>query len=126
MRRMKSQTHSPARFTSSRWAGSALTDGIAMNSLSSLRQASSMGRDSTQVVRAAAEASGLVAGIEQAASLQRETAAADACREPAADRLERRDPLVELPPPGARQTLPVALRRLTTGGPRGERLPEPL
>ena len=41
MRRMKSQTHSPARFTSSRWAGSALTLGIAISSASSARQASS-------------------------------------------------------------------------------------
>src|SRR5262245_59858987 len=44
MRRMKSQTHSPARLTSSRWAGSALTLGIAISSASSARQASSTGR----------------------------------------------------------------------------------
>src|SRR4051794_5038183 len=39
---MKSQTHSPAVLTSSRCAGSALTDGIAMNSVSSRCQVSSM------------------------------------------------------------------------------------
>src|SRR5215472_1872071 len=44
IRRMKSQTHSPARLTSSLWAGSALTLGIAINSASSARQASSTRR----------------------------------------------------------------------------------
>src|SRR5216684_2617717 len=111
MRRMKSQTHSPARLTSSRCAGSALTEGIAMNSLSSLCQVSSMGRDSTHVVRAAAETSSLVVGVEQPACLERQTAAADARRQPAADRLERRDALVELAAPAAREPFPVALRR---------------
>src|SRR5207302_6619372 len=101
MRRMKSQTHSPARLTSSRCAGSALTDGIAMNSRSSPRQASSMARDSTQIVRTAAEGCGFVAGVEQPARLQRETAATDARGQTRADRLERRDPLVELRGPTA-------------------------
>src|SRR2546421_10274121 len=112
VRRMKSQTHSPARLTSSRCAGSALTDGIAMNSLSSARQVSSMARDSTQIVRTAAEGCGFVTGVEQPARLQREAAAADARGESRADRLEGRDPLVELCGPAAREPLPVALRRL--------------
>src|SRR2546425_1336834 len=106
---MKSQTHSPARLTSSRCAGSALTDGIAMNSFSSLRQVSSMGRDSTQVVRAAAEGCGFVSGVEQAAGLQRQAAAADARVQPRTNRLEGRDPLVELSGPAAREPLPVTL-----------------
>src|SRR6266436_1339939 len=107
MRRMKSHTHSPACFTSSRCAGSALTEGIARNSLSSLRQVSSMGRDSTQVMRAAAETCGLVARVEQSARLQRQTATADARRQPASDCFERCDALVELAAPAARETLPV-------------------
>src|SRR5437763_10054159 len=111
MRRMNSQTHSPARFTSSRCAGSALTLGIAISSASSARQASSTGGDSTEIVRASADRTGLVLGIEQRARAQRETAAADARREAAADRLERRDALVELAPPAAREPLPVALGR---------------
>ena len=82
MRRMSSQTHSPARFTSSRWAGSALTLGIAISSASSARQASSTGRDSTEIVRAAAERTRLVVRIEQRAGAERQTAAADARRQP--------------------------------------------
>src|SRR5215471_3315279 len=111
MRRMSSQTHSPARLTSSRWAGSALTLGIAISSASSARQASSTGRDSTEIVRAPAERTRLVGRVEQRARAERETAAADARRQPAADRLERCDALVELAPPAAREPLPVALRR---------------
>src|SRR6266498_331295 len=126
MRRMKSQTHSPARLTSSRCAESALTDGIAMNSLSSCCQVSSMGRDSTQVVRAAAEPSCLVVGIEQTARLEREAAAADARVEPSADRLERLDAHVELLAPAAREPLPVALRRRASLGKGVERATDPL
>src|SRR4051794_28945485 len=111
MRRTSSQTHSPARLTSSRWAGSALTLGIAISSASSARKASSTGRDSTEILRASAERTRFVAGIEQRARAERETAAADARRQPAADRLERRDALVELPAPAAREPLPIALRR---------------
>src|SRR2546429_3461029 len=125
MSRMKSQTHSPARFTSSRCAGTALTDGIAMNSLSSARQVSSTARDSTQIVRAAAEGCGLVAGVEEAAGLQREAAAADARRQSRANRIEGRDPLVELRGPAARQPLPVAFRRLRVRE-RVERRADPL
>src|SRR4029079_14208081 len=116
MRRMSSQTHSPARFTSSRWAGSALTLGIAISSASSARQASSTRRDSTEIVRPSAERTRLVRGVEQRTRAQRETAAADARRQPAADRLRQRGPLVELAPPAAREPFPVALRRRLAGG----------
>src|SRR5690242_14217599 len=122
MRRMKSHTHSPARFTSSRCAGSALTEGMAMNSDSSLRRVSSMGRDSTQVVRAAAQLSGFIVGVEQSTRLQREAAAPDAGCQPPADRLERRDALVELAAPARREPLPVALRRSLVGRQRLEGL----
>src|SRR5581483_11383107 len=54
----------------------------------------------------------LVHGVEQAARLQRQAPAADARRQPVTHRFERRDPLVELAPPGRREALPVALRRL--------------
>src|SRR5690349_18590367 len=102
--------------TSSRCAGSALTDGIAMNSLSSLRNVSSTRRDSTQVVRAAAEASRLVIRVQQAAGLQRQAPAADAGREARADGLERRDALVELASPARGETRPVLLRGLAALG----------
>src|SRR5262245_59943161 len=111
MRRMSSQTHSPARLTSSRWAGSALTLGIAISSASSARQASSTGRDSTEIMRAAAERTGFVLGVEQRTGSERETAAADARRQPPADRLVRRDALVELAAPATGEPLPVAFRR---------------
>src|SRR2546421_1708209 len=126
MRRMSSQTHSPARFTSSRWAGSALTLGIAISSASSARQASSTGRDSTEIVRASAERTRLVLRIEQRAGAERQTAAADARRQSAADRLERRNALVELALPAAREHLPVALRRRLAGGERLAGSPAPL
>src|SRR5436190_689370 len=126
MRRMSSQTHSPARFTSSRWAGSALTLGIAISSASSARQASSTRRDSTEIVRASAERTRLVLRIEQRAGAERQTAAADTRRQSAADRLERRNALVELEPPAAREPLPVALRRRLAGGERLEGSPDPL
>src|SRR6478735_7155487 len=126
MRRTRSQTHSPARLTSSRWAGSALTLGIAISSASSARQASSTGRDFTEIVRAAAERTRLVIRVEQGAGAKRETAAADARRQPTADRLERRDALVELAPPAAREPLPVALRRRLAGRERLEGSPDPL
>src|SRR4051794_25358691 len=75
---------------------------------------------------AAAESGGLVGGVQQAAGLERETAAADARRQPAADRLQHLDALVELPCPGARQAFPVALRRRLVRRKRVERLPDPL
>src|SRR5689334_2349733 len=127
MRLMSSQTHSPARRTSSpRWAGSALTLGIAISSASSARQASSTRGDSTEIVGASAERTRLVLGIEQCAGAEREAAAADACRQPPANRLERRDALVELARPAAREALPVALRRRLAGGQPVECGPDPL
>src|SRR5690242_10487899 len=116
MRRMRSQTHSPARSTSSRWAGSALTLGIAISSASSARQASSTRGDSTEIVGASAERTRFVPGIEQRTRAEREAAAADACRQPPANGLERRDALVELATPAAREPLPVALGRRLAGG----------
>src|SRR5579862_6959735 len=107
---MNSQTHSPAAETSSRCAGSALTEGIEMNSASSARQASSTRRDFTEIVRAAAEGTRLVAGVEELARLEREAAAADAGRQPVVQRLEGLDPLVEPPAPAPREALPVSLR----------------
>src|SRR5262245_34895499 len=121
MRSTKSHTHRPAVLTSSRCAGSALTLGIARKSFSSLRQVSSMGRDSTQIVRTPTEDSRLVVGIEQPARLERETAAADARRQAIADRLQRLDPLVELAPPGVRELRPVALGRRLARRERVER-----
>src|SRR4051794_1530764 len=126
MRRTSSQTHSPARLTSSRWAGSALTLGIAISSASSARQASSTGRDFTEIVRASAERTRFVPGIEQCTGAERETAAADARRQAPADRLERRDALVELPAPAAREPLPVALRRCLSHRQLVERGPDPV
>src|SRR5437868_7169736 len=126
LERMKSHTHSPACFTSSRCAESALTLGIAMNSASSLRQVSSTRRDPTQVVRSSAEVSRLVVGIEEAARLQGQAPAPDARREPAANRLERRYALVQLRAPRTGQALPVALRRRPVGGQGVQRLADPL
>jgi hypothetical protein len=77
-------------------------------------------------VRSAAERTRFVTRIEQGARPQREAAAADARRQPAADRLERRNALVELAPPAPRQPLPVALRRLLARGQLVERGPDPL
>src|SRR3954447_494536 len=74
----------------------------------------------------ASESGGVVGGVEQAARLERETAAADARRQPAADRLQHLDPLVELARPTARQSLPVALRRRLVRGQRVQRVPDPL
>jgi hypothetical protein len=53
----------------------------------------------------------LVVGIEQLAGVDRQTAAADAGREPVADRLERRDAVVNVLAPALGQPLPVAAVR---------------
>src|SRR4051794_2621532 len=119
---MKSQTQSPARLTSSRCAGSALTEGIAMNSRSSDCQVSFMGRDSTQIARTAAKLTCFVRRVQERARLEREAAAADARRQAAADRFQGLDALVELLPPARRQARPVTFRRRFAGGKRVERL----
>jgi len=79
-----------------------------------------------EVVRAPAEGTRLVTRVEQPARLQRETAASDAGRQPAADRLQGLEPRVELGDPAAREPLPVAFRRRLARGERVERLPDPL
>jgi len=59
-------------------------------------------------VRARPAAGSLVVGIEQGAAVDREAAAADAGRQAGAQRLERRDPLLQILAPAAREPLPVA------------------
>ena len=79
-----------------------------------------------EVVRATAEATRLVTGIQEVARLERQAAAADARRQPAADRPQRLDPRVELGDPAPREPLPVPLRRRLAGGERVERLLDPV
>src|SRR5919197_1601124 len=54
-----------------------------------------------EVMRTRSEAGRLVVGVEQRATVDREAAATDAGREPAAQRLERLDPAIEVSAPAA-------------------------
>src|SRR5579862_1523299 len=83
-------------------------------------------RIATEVVRTRPTRRRDVVGVQQAAALERQAAAADAAREPPADRLERCDALVELAPPTRGKPLPVALRRLLVHRQCPERLADPL
>jgi hypothetical protein len=64
-----------------------------------------------QVVGAGAEGGRFVVGVEEAAAVDGEAAAADACREAVAERLERFDALVDLGAPAAGEAFPVASGR---------------
>ena len=64
---------------------------------------------------------GAVDRVEEAAGAEREAAAADAGGEVVADALEQRDALLDVVPPGAREALPVALRRRLAGGQQRQR-----
>src|SRR5918996_4230724 len=69
---------------------------------------------------------GLVVGVQEPAGVDGQAAAADAGREPVAQRLERRDLPVEVVAPAAREPLPVAAGRGSVGGERCERAADPL
>ena len=71
-----------------------------------------------QVVRAVAQPSGLVVGIQETTRLQREAPAPDAGRQAGLQCLEGEHPLFDLGVPAAGEPGPVALRRpLPTGEP---------
>src|SRR6188472_4709223 len=59
-------------------------------------------------MRPGAALDGLVIRVEQVALVDRETAAADARGQPFAQRLQGRDPRVEVRSPAVREALPVA------------------
>src|SRR5262249_39689670 len=80
-------------------------------------------RIAAEVLRARAARRGSVVRVQEPATPQRETAAADAGREPPPNRLKRRDALVELAPPACREPLPIALGRLPVDGQRVEGVP---
>jgi hypothetical protein len=66
---------------------------------------------SLEIARARTVPGRLVVGIEELAGVDREAAAADAGREPVAERLESGDALVDVVTPAAGQPLPVAAGR---------------
>jgi len=72
-------------------------------------------------VRAGPARSGLVVGVEQFAGVDREAAAADAGREPAAKSLQRFDLAVELVAPASGEPFPVAARGRAAGRQRLDR-----
>jgi len=64
-----------------------------------------------EVVRTRTAFSRLVVGVQKLAGVDRKATAADASREPVAERLQRRNSAVNVLAPAARQTLPVAAGR---------------
>ena len=66
---------------------------------------------SSEVVRTGTAFSRFVVGVQKLAGVDRKATAADASREPVADRLERGNAAVNVLAPAARQTLPVAAGR---------------
>lgn len=65
-------------------------------------------------MRTGADLAGLVVGVEQSAGVDREAAAADAGREPVAERLQGGDLAVEVVAPATGEPLPVAARGSAT------------
>src|SRR5436189_3706451 len=77
-------------------------------------------------MRAGSPFRGLVVRVEQRAFVDREAAAADAGREPAAQRLEGGDLPVEVVAPSAGEPFPVSSRWRAAGGQAVERGSDPL